>query len=233
MTYSRGTWISAIALVVVFILLSKEWKLIKRLVIAGAAAMILVYFPVNWGLSYFQSLGLEAPEKNVGSIGGRIEETFAKENLDLMTQSGRFFYIKKGFEVLSDYPLTGAGFGTFGGAATLSYGSPIYDNYGIRSDIYGGKNFYSDNQYIQVIAETGVVGVLLFAGFLLGMLGLLWKERHTMLGKFMIALWFSTGFSGLYYNIWELKGYTVFFFLLFGTLAAMQNWYPKIEFKDK
>ncbi len=233
MTYSRGTWISAIVLAVIFILLSKEWKLLKRLVIAGVASFILVYLPVNWGLSLFQSFGLEAPKEDNGSITGRIGATFDQDNINLMTESGRIFYLKKGFEVFSDYPLTGSGFGTFGGAATLSYGSPIYDNYGIRSDIYGGKNFYSDNQYIQVIAETGVMGVLLFAGFLIGMLALLWKERHTIYGKFMIGLWFSTGFSGFYYNIWELKGYTVFFFLIFGCFAAMQKWYPKIEFKDR
>ncbi|MEK4484774.1 O-antigen ligase family protein [Psychrobacillus sp. FSL H8-0484] len=234
LTYSRGTFISAAVLGAVFIFLAKDWKLIKRLVIAGIASIILVYYPVNLGVSLFQSFGLQSPERGpTGSIGGRFEETFNEDNLALMTQSGRIFYLKKGFEVFSDYPLTGSGFGTFGGAATLSYGSPIYDNYGIRSDIYGGKNFYSDNQYIQVIAETGVIGVLLFAGFLVGMLLLFWKERHTTFGKFMIALWFSTGFSGFYYNIWELKAYTIFFFIILGSFAAMNKWYPTIHFKDK
>lgn len=233
LTYSRGTWISMAILAAVFILLSKQWGLLKKLTISGVASIILVYFPVNIGVNFFQSQGLEAPEGGSGSIGGRFEETFNEDNLALMTQSGRVFYLKKGFEVFSDYPITGSGFGTFGGSATLSYGSPIYDNYGIRSDIYGGKNFYSDNQYIQIIAETGIIGVLLFAGFLIGMLSLFWKQRHTIFGQFMIAFWISTGFSGFYYNIWELKLYTMFYFIIFGSFASTSYLYQKIPFQDR
>jgi len=233
LTYSRGTWISAVVLGVVFILLSKQWLILKKLALAGVASFILVYLPVNFGVTFFQSLGLEAPEGGSGSIGGRFEETFNEENLALMSQSGRIFYLKKGFEVFSDYPITGSGFGTFGGSATLSYGSPIYDEYGIRSDIYGGKNFYSDNQYIQIIAETGIVGVLLFAGFLIGMLSIFWKQRKTAFGQFMIAFWIATGFSGFYYNIWELKLYTMFYFIIFGSFASYFNLYKKIPFQDR
>ena len=232
LTYSRGTWISAIVLGVIFIVLSKNWRILKRLAIAGVLSIIVIYYPVNLGVQYFQSLGLEAPPTGPGSIGERFGETFDEKNLALMTESGRFFYINKGFEVFKDYPVTGAGFGSFGGSATLSYGSPIYKYYGIRSDIYGGKYFYSDNQYIQVIAETGVVGVVLFAGFLLSMLALFWKERKTVFGKFMIAFWVATGFSGLYYNIWELKLYTMFFFIIFGVFASYTNQYVKFKIKD-
>ena len=128
----------------------------KRLILPGIASILLIYYPVNLGVQYFQSLGLKAASIGSGSIGERFGETFDQSNLALMTESGRFFYIEKGFEVFKDYPVAGAGFGSFGGSATLSYGSPIYKFYGIRSDIYGGKYFYSDNQYIQVIAETGV-----------------------------------------------------------------------------
>lgn len=233
LTYSRGTWISAIVLLAVFILLSKQWQLLKKVAVSGVLAMLLVYIPVNAGVTFFQSLGLEAPEGGAGSIGGRVNETFDEENLALMAQSGRIFYLKKGFEVFQDYPITGSGFGTFGGAATLSYDSPIYDEYGIRSDIYGGKNFYSDNQYIQVIAETGVIGVLLFAAFLLGMLWLFWKDRHSTFGQFMIALWFATGISGMYYNIWELKSYALIYFTLFGIYASSRQLYKSIIVTDK
>ncbi|HJF33354.1 MAG TPA: O-antigen ligase family protein [Sporosarcina psychrophila] len=232
LTYSRGTWISAVILGVVFITLTKNWKLLRRLVIAGVASFILIYFPVNLGVQYFETLGLEKPPTGPGSIGERFGETFDQKNLALMTESGRFFYINKGFEVFKDYPIAGAGFGSFGGSATLSYGSPIYKYYGIRSDIYGGKYFYSDNQYIQVIAETGVAGVVLFAAFLLAMLVLFWKERKTVFGKFMIAFWFATGFSGFYYNIWELKLYTMFYFIIFGVFASYTSQYVKFKIKD-
>lgn len=232
LTYSRGTWISAIVFGAIFIVLTKNWKMLKRLVIAGIAAILLIYYPVNLSVKFLASLGFQTPTEEPGSIGGRFGETFDEKNLALMSESGRFFYIKKGFEIFKVYPVAGSGFGSFGGSATLSYGSPIYDHYGIRSDIYGGKYFYSDNQYIQIITETGVIGVILFAAFLLCMLAIFWKERKTTFGKFMIALWFATGFSGFYYNIWELKFYTMFYFILFGTFASMTGQYTKFKMKN-
>lgn len=232
MTYSRGTWISAAVLGVVFIASTKNWKMLKRLALAGVASLILVYYPVTLGAELFEKYGLNVEPGGSGSIGGRFSETFDEKNLALMTESGRFFYIAKGFEVFKDNVVTGTGFGSFGGSATLSYGSPIYKYYGIRSDIYGGKYFYSDNQYIQVIAETGVIGVVLFAAFLLLMFGMFWKERKTTFGKFMIAFWLATGFSGFYYNIWELKLYTMFYFLIFGVFASQTNQYVKLKMKD-
>ncbi|MBE1556658.1 O-antigen ligase family protein [Sporosarcina limicola] len=232
LTYSRGTWISAFTFGVIFILLSKNWHLLKRLVLAGVASIILVYYPVNLGVQLVEYLGIKAPDTGPGSIGERFGETFDEKNLALMSESGRFFYINKGFEIFKDYPVIGAGFGSFGGSATLSYGSPIYKHHGIRSDIYGGKYFYSDNQYIQVIAETGVVGVILFGAFLLGMFAMFWKERKTVFGKFMIAFWVATGFSGFYYNIWELKLYTMFYFILFGAFASSTSQYVKFKIED-
>ncbi|PIC64447.1 polymerase [Sporosarcina sp. P13] len=225
LTYSRGTWISALIFGVVFIVMTRKWYLLKRLVVAGVTSIILIYYPVNFAVQYVQELSVEdkVQTPTTGSIGGRFGETFDEKNLALMTESGRFFYIRKGFEIFSDHPVTGTGFGSFGGSATLSYGSPIYDHYGISSDIYGGKYFYSDNQYIQVITETGVIGVLIFALFLLSMLWSFWKARKTNFGAFMIALWFSTGVSGMYYNIWELKMYTLFYFILLGAFVAFSK----------
>jgi putative inorganic carbon (hco3(-)) transporter len=221
LTYSRGTWIALVVGFIVFLLLSKKWKLIAPLVISALLGFILIYTPVNYGVQLVKSsdFKVDSGTKGDGStLGSRLGELTNQENVDLMVESGRIFYIKKGFEVFKDYPVMGSGFGTFGDSATLSYGSPIYQNYGIRSDIYGGKNFYSDNQYIQVIAETGTMGVISFAVFLLGLLLMFWKRRkqNIYLSNFMIALWFATGVMGLYYNIWELKLFTLFYFIILG-----------------
>lgn len=230
LTLSRGTWILAFTFIVFFVLLTRNWKILSNLAITGIAALVLVYYPINYAVDLYQSLDIEGPDREEynSGIGNRFSETFDEDTIALMNQSGRLFYIKKGFEVLKDYPITGSGFGTFGGAATLSYDSPIYKEYGIRSDIYGGKNFYSDNQYIQIIAETGAIGVLLFATFLLTMFGLFWKERKSTFGKYMIALWFATGVGGFFYNIWELKVYMLFFFMLFALFASSNSLYPKL-----
>ena len=232
LTLSRGTWIVAIVSVVIFVLLSRNWKLLLQVTITAVLAYVLIFIPTNLGVVAYDKLGIGKNPAITGGIGSRLSETINDENMELMVASGRVFYIKKGFEVFKDHPITGTGFGSFGGSATLSYGSPIYEEYGIRSDIYGGKNFYSDNQYIQVIAETGAIGVVLFAAFLLAMLWMMWKERHTTYAKYLIGLWFGTGVAGCFYNIWELKVYTMIFFLLLGIFAAMQKQYPKLTLQD-
>lgn len=219
LTYSRGTWIAFIVGLIIYLLLSRKWIIIKPLIISGLLGFILIFTTVNFGVQYVQSLDLDLDQGHGGEgISDRLSKTFNEENLDLMAESGRIYYIKKGLEVFKDFPVMGSGFGTFGDSATLSYGSPIYLDYGIRSDIYGGKNFYSDNQYIQVIAETGAMGVLSFAVFLLGLLITFWQKRKqkVYLSNFMIAMWFSTGVMGLYYNIWELKLFTLFYFIILG-----------------
>jgi O-antigen ligase len=228
LTYSRGTWIALVVGLIIFILLARKWSIISPVVIAALLGFILVYTPVNYGVQFVKSLDLDIEHRGEdlgGTIGGRLGELTSEENIDLMVESGRIFYIKKGFEVFKDYPVLGSGFGTFGDSATLSYGSPIYQNYGIRSDIYGGKNFYSDNQYIQVIAETGAMGILSFAVFLLGLLLMFWNRRKekVFLSNFMIALWFSTGVMGLFYNIWELKLFTLFYFIILGAFTVKQR----------
>ena len=233
LTLSRGTWIVAFVFLAIFMLLARKWRLLLNIAITSTLAFVLIYFPTNIGVIGFDSLDFSKNDAVTGGIGNRFKETVDEENLELMTESGRVFYIKKGFEVFMDHPVAGTGFGSFGGSATLSYGSPIYEEYGIRSDIYGGKNFYSDNQYIQVIAETGAIGVILFAAFLLCMLGMIWKERHTTFAKYLVGLWFATGVAGFFYNIWELKVYTMFFFLLLGAFAAQQKLYPTLSLDDE
>lgn len=235
LTLSRGAWIASVTFIIFFLLFERNKKLMKNIALTFVAAIVLVYLPTNLGLKYIQTLGIEnvvAPEDLSGGISNRFAETFDEDTLALMNESGRMFYIKKGFEVLKDYPLTGAGFGTFGGSSTLSYDSPIYEKYNIRSDIYGGKNFYSDNQYIQVIAETGAIGVLLFAAFLLTMVWLFWQERRALFGKYMFALWVATGVCGFFYNIWELKVYTMFFFIIFAIFASNRHYYPMLELNE-
>lgn len=232
LTFSRGTLISAAVLAIVYIVLTKQYSLIKKLVIGGVASFLLVYIPVSGAVKLVETLGVEAPQGTIGSLSDRFGQTFDEKNLERMTSNGRIFYLKKGFEIWKDYPITGAGFGTFGGAATIAYGSPLYENYGIDLSIYFENKIYSDNQYIQIITETGAIGVALFAAFLLGMLGLFWKTRQSRFSQYMIALWFSTGISGVYYNIWELKVYTLIFFMILGIYAAHQKWFTnKISIK--
>lgn len=227
LTFSRGTLIAGAFFAITYLIFSRDWKLVKTLVIGWLAAVILVYYPVNASVSFVKYLGVEAPDGTVGSLSDRFGQMLDDKNVDRMVSNGRIFYIKKGFEIYKDYPIAGSGFGTFGGAATISYGSPIYSDYGIDLSIYFENKIYSDNQYIQIIAETGTIGVILFAAYLLAMVALFWKQRHTRFGQIMLGLWVATGVCGVFYNIWELKVYTLIFFVIFAAFAVDHKFYKQ------
>lgn len=75
LTFSRGTVISAIALAIVYIVLTKNWRLIKQLLISGIAAIAFVYFPIIGAVNLVQALGVEAPDGIAGGIGDRFNQT--------------------------------------------------------------------------------------------------------------------------------------------------------------
>ncbi|MDX8361175.1 O-antigen ligase family protein [Cytobacillus sp. IB215316] len=227
LTLSRGTLISVFIGWIVFLALTRYWKPVKPYVVTLILGILLVYFPTNGGVALVQYINDQDYGK--GGFINRIQHTVDDETQILTAETGRIYFIEKGFEVFKDYPMMGSGFATFGDSATLSFSSPIYEKYNIYSDGYGEgsenkyyfQNFYTDNQYIQVIAETGAAGVILFALFLLGMLVLFWKRRkEDLFSNVMIAFWMATCASGLLYNIWETKIYTLYFFMILGAYAA-------------
>ena len=109
--------------------------------------------------------------------------------------------------------MIGSGFATFGGAATLAYSSPIYEKYDIHF------NFYSDNQYILTLAETGVLGVITLAIFIFGLLLFTLKMRKQNEFAISLTLFFffiTMMVGGLVYNILEIDSFMMYYFLVLG-----------------
>lgn len=224
LTYSRGTWIGLVVGIVAYVLLTRKWKVLLSTVIYIVVAFALVTVPVTYGTQWISEntdigkFERNGPDENSGFAveKDRIKDTFDASYLELSMKSGRLLVIMIGFEIFKDYPIIGSGFGTFGDSATKSYPSPIYDDYGIERDIY------SDNQYIQVIAQTGVVGVILFAVFLLGMLFMFWKYRKTSpYAVPLIAGLIAVFWCGMIYNIWENKAFTMYYYLITGAFLFL------------
>ncbi|MGV2622781.1 O-antigen ligase family protein [Halobacillus sp. ACCC02827] len=225
LTYSRGTWIAVGVALLAYVLVTKSWKFLKTLALTLAAGIVLIAVPVSYATSFIEdsNFGQEKKAKqsvyddSEGSFRDRIGSTFDKETREQSGQSGRIWIVKQGFEIFLDHPVIGTGFATYGDGATLSYGSPIYDDYGIE------REFYSDNQYIQIITGTGIVGVILFAVFLLNMLYEIWKRRkETILAPFLFAVLLAAFAAGMVYNIWEGDSFTIFYFALLGFLLNMR-----------
>lgn len=225
MTYSRGTWIAVAIGLAVYLLLTRKWKFGVKVALVLGIAFGAVTFPTTYLTQYLQQnteLGevVRTGEVEEGPVVGateaeRIKETFNASTFEKSMTTGRLYVVKKGFEVFKDYPVIGSGFATFGDSATKSYASPIYPEYGITT------NIYADNQYIEIIAQNGSVGVILFAIFLLGMLWYLWKHRHTTtLAYPMIAILIAIFWCGMVYNIWEDKTFTLYYYTLMGAFIA-------------
>ncbi|WLD92989.1 O-antigen ligase [Alkalihalobacillus sp. AL-G] len=222
LTYSRGSWIAVIFGMITYYLVTKNKRVMLKTILMIAVSIVLVYIPVTTATHYIEQTDFGQNEgQRQSELRKRLGSTFNEDTLELSLNTGRLYYVKKGFQVFTDHPIIGTGFATFGDAATKSYSSPIYDDYNID------WNFYSDNQYIQVIAQTGTIGVVLFAMYLLGMLGYLWKNRKkSVLGPLMVTILISVYVCGVYYNIWENKVFTLYYFIflgVFSNLIEIQN----------
>lgn len=227
LTYSRGSWIGIVVAGIVYLIIVKNKHLFKQVAIAAVAGYVLVFLPINIGDQLIGSaLGDRVQQnQNGGSLGDRFSSSFDDEQFSRSMNTGRIFFVKKGLEIFADYPVIGTGFGTFGDSAALVYSSPIYDDYGLEGIYeYMGSDFYSDNQYIQIIVQTGIIGTIIFAVFMLNMAYRIWKarEEHRDLANVAILFWVFIGTVAVVYNVWENQ---VFPMIFFGFLA----WFETIK----
>lgn len=236
LTYSRGALLCLISFVIVYVLIRKEIKIFLPFFIVLLVSGVL-FFSVNkisdWYLEQYVVSDTEHttdinPEDSSnhekGNGSNRFKEAFSEETISLSSESGRIFYVKKAIEVFKDYPILGSGFATFGGAATLKYSSPIYNEYGI------GYNFYSDNQYILILAETGIFGVLSVMVIAFDLIKITWKRRiEPAISPALIFFVVATVVGSVFYNILENDSFLLYFFFVLGLVL---NIYPS-ELKKK
>lgn len=141
----------------------------------------------------------EPGDKNIFE---RLEGSFSIKELDNSQKEGRIFSVLTGLKIFREYPLFGTGFGTYGSAASTR-GKPLfYEEYGIS------EGFYADNQYIALMVETGLLGTLLFAAFVLC---IVWKYRKSF---WKILFLIFTAWMGIFYNVFELRILMFFIWML-------------------
>lgn len=228
LTYSRGAVLAVIAFLIIYLFFNKKIPHFKSILLVGMAASLL--FLATTSLSKYVENQLneqsttktptvnkdqnqnKTPTKTEEENGlNRFSGAFSEENIGLSSADGRVFYVKKAIEVFRDRPILGYGFATFGGAATQTYSSPIYKDYGIA------WNFYSDNQYIQILAETGVVGTALIILFVLCLIKFTWVLRKSFPFSPILSFFIIGALaSGVVYNILENDVFTMYYFIILG-----------------
>lgn len=233
LTFSRGTWIAFFIGLVIYFLFTRNWKFMIKTAIVIGLSFVLITIPAtytsqwikaNTNIGDFERTG--SPEDTGGFEveSNRLAGTFNKSTFEKSMTTGRLFIVVKGFEIFKDHPIIGTGFATYGDSASKSYSSPIYNEYEIGYDIY------ADNQYIQIITQTGIIGVILFAIFLIGMLLLFWKYRKTSPYAIpMVAALVAIFWCGLIYNIWEDKTFTMYFYFITAAFLLLVTKKERIE----
>lgn len=216
LTYSRGSLLAfAIGLLVVSFL-RKNWRMVGRTVLAFAVAVMLIYLPAK----AMSGLTSDGPEQSVEEIADsdsmrfnlfveRFLEMFSGETIEKSATDGRIYIVLKGVEIFLDHPVIGTGLGTYGDTASLFYKSPIYEAYDIKDGLY------TDNQYVQILVETGIVGALLV---------LLFFWRTIGVGSnFYFLLLIAGTIAGVFYNILEDKTFALYLFMFLG--LGVRRWH--------
>ncbi|WP_147534132.1 O-antigen ligase family protein [Bacillus marasmi] len=221
LTYSRGAVLGVAAFLIMYLLINRKlanFKSLMVILISSAVLFLGVVTTTNYVEKYLEQQSIEDaknPDKNKEKTPekglNRFTGAFSDENMALSNEDGRVYYVKKAIEVFKDRPINGYGFGTFGGAATQTYSSPIYKQYKIA------WNFYSDNQYIQILAETGLAGTIFILLSVLGMGKMTWSLRKGYIFSALLIFFFVTAIvSGVVYNILENDVFTMYYFILLG-----------------
>ena len=197
---SRSTVI-VIAVFYLFILLKsikeKEFKGFVKM-----AAVVVVATIVLFCLDQCKSVIWDSSDSGM-AIVDRFEEVQDDEIIEHSNTNGRIFVIKKGLQIFADHPVFGTGFGTYGSAGSRMVTPELYSEYELSHDLY------ADNEYIKVIVETGVLGVLFYAVFVLSLFKSCFKDIYKMI-VFIVFM-----FIGMFYNIFEIQSaclvvYTIF-----------------------
>lgn len=137
LSYSRSAWLGLFAGLLVMGLFKFKQHLWVLLILA-----ILIFF--------------------VPSVQQRVLTIFQNNYLVDSSLDGRIWSFNAAKELFRQAPIFGKGPGSYGGQLAIRYNSPVYRSG--PQDAYVPLP-YTDNQWLQLLVQLGLVGTLLLAGF--------------------------------------------------------------------
>lgn len=177
MTFSRSAWLGLVC-GVVFILLVYMPKFLK---FSPLALLILLFEQVR----------------------ERIFIVFSSSYLLDSSLDGRLWSFINGFYIFKQFPFFGTGPGSYGGLLAVNYASPIY-LLGIQKG-YTALRF-TDNQWLELFIQTGLVGFILFFLFIISVFWSLMSQYHKkkdIMSLVVAGILICFVVSGLFENIIE------------------------------
>lgn len=176
-----------------------NWKRYGKNIIACVLCTVIVAGGLTAGNRWFYHRYLTENDSKYAlllkSMDFSMSDRFGELKKSYMYDTGnlRIFFFQTGLTIWKENPVVGTGFGTFGTSASLNYGSPLYEKYGLA------ESFYADDEYITILVETGTVGTLVFAAFLLS---ILYCYRRNPIKLFFCV---AFGWYGIFFNIFEVQ----------------------------
>ena len=220
LTGSRSSTMALVIIIILEIIYELKFKIYRKPTLIMTILIIMCLSSIfNIILSNVsQRVNISSSSKNTminksNVLLDRFNEIKDNKILTKSNTNGRIYSIKTGFRIYSNYPLFGSGFGSYGDAASLILGSPIYKQYSIPND------FYADNEYIKVLAENGTIGFIPYTLFLLMLLKMVYKSKNIL--KFTIFI--TVCFLGLFYNVFEVQIISMFFWFTLGIAKFDEN----------
>lgn len=190
-TFSRSAWIGAIIAV--------------GLVLTWNYRTVLLHFVRRfWLVCLLALLGLGAvayAQRNTPFVQGYISHTSNDKDID--SNQYHYLFVKQGIEGIIHQPL-GHGPGT---AGLASIQNPK-----------GGQ--LTENYYVQIGYEVGVIGLLLFVALNVMIYGMLWRTRTTMLGAALLSSFWAYVLINMLLHSWSNEAVACQWWLLAGMAAA-------------
>jgi len=211
-TYSRGGWISLLAALILFSVIS--FKKIK--------SHIKPLF-IMFGIFMFVTFIVLKP----ANVGKKTQSIITELSIQTRSVSGnlRTTVWQNTFKMIKDNPIFGVGHGAFGVA---------YNRYQNVPWLYAK---YTHNHYLEYAAELGIVGFLLFAAIILNAIFRVFVERKILsdytrypLLAGVIAALFGSAFHAFVDIDWSrISLYSIFWILLAVLFANLTKKEKKID----
>jgi len=220
----RLLWIIAFVIIFIALILTKS----RGAWIAGFAGLVVYYGSFLAGL--FKSMWIKRWTLLIATpiVLLALSLSFAAiYNLNSASADGRLFIWSVTWDMIQDHFITGVGYGNFG-LHWLDYqGAYFAQDLSGKSHSLAVSLTSAHSQYMQILAETGIVGLLIFFGFIATLLFNVRRKFRTLVhvdSQFLVVL-ISALFTLLIHGIVEdvLVGLPleIIFFLIIAMLALM------------
>lgn len=239
LTFSRGGFIALVFVLVMFIILSIIKKRYKNLILSLVFVIAAFLIP---GVNYLFQLTanyvydkVHMPEVlrvNILPKGNNVKDDETQElppkEVDIKDDSSliyREYYNSVGIGIVKEYPILGVGLNNY---------SYLYNKQNVLDFVKNkelvapnSKYMYPHNGYVQLSAEIGIVGTVLFLTYLFYMLYVVLKDHKVKYYSILLIILFLLGnfTESLIHN----KQYMYIFVLLYAYYANKNIYIDKVK----